>query len=870
MELRTVLAGLDAHPWAAVNHAYGPAEDLPGLLRALAEDGADAEEALDELYGSIVHQGTVYAASADAAPYLARIAASGRRSLDALRLLGCLAESEDEYEVAPGAVRAAVAAQLPLLLPLLADQDAAVRQAAGWTVGHTRDAGPALPAVRARLAVETEPVVRAELLTAYGRLDRAGAAAEARALLGPGTPAPLRLAAVFAALDAGEPWRAAHHDAVLGLLPAAGTAGSGHTYEHREPLRAIVGALLERDTEADRESALALLDAALHDERPEARAEALWAADLACARSRSAPRRLIPALVPLAADATAARLLGKLGPAAAEAAPVLAALAEPAVRADDESDDEAADRALAALVLVAPQAAAPLLARALGRRPRALQCAAGSHAPADAPFPFDPELFAAVRARLAARTPERPEPCGCPPTGDQGDTAGLVHLLRQWGPQAVEALPELCAVLPQFPYAATAITAVTGGVVGTAVAADAAAGNVVDVAVTADVAVGADAAVAVGVVGTAAAVAAGAAAGGVVNIAVGADVTATAITAVTGGVVGTAVAADAAAGDVVDVAVTADVAVGADAAVAVGVVDIAAAVAAGAAAGGVVDVAVRTDAPVTAFGAGTTVAIAAGPQWREQAATALRAGAGKLLVAQALYVLTGETGPLFTAVEAALAGGARGVAEGARAAAALGPAAGPLVPALRAALGRAVDRDTARDTTPEVDADLALALALWRITGEAAEAVAVLDAVFDRCEGRRWFHWTAARAAREIAVLGPAGRPLTARLHALLDHPAQAPSAVLGLLAVADPADLDRARLAEAALHSAETRADLDTACDALRALGPAVLTPRQRDRLAALATGDRRLPVFGAEDAVIREDEQLRTVLASLLDRLG
>ncbi|WP_146616415.1 hypothetical protein [Kitasatospora sp. SolWspMP-SS2h] len=756
MELRTVLAGLDAHPWAAVDHAYGPAEDLPGLLRALAEDGADAEEALDELYGSIAHQGTVYAASADAAPYLARIAASGRRSLDALRLLGCLAESEDECEVAPGAVRAAVAAQLPLLLPLLADQDAAVRQAAGWTVGHTRDAGPALPAVRARLAVETEPVVRAELLTSYGRLDRAGAAAEARALLGPETPAPLRLAAVFAALDAGEPWRAAHHDAVLGLLPAAGTAGTGHTYEHREPLRAIVGALLERDTEADRESALALLDAALRDERPEARAEALWAADRACARSRSAPRRLIPAIVPLAADATAARLLGKLGPAAAEAAPVLAALAArpgPGGGADDESDDEAADQALAALVLVAPQTAAPLLARALGRRPRALQCAAGSHAPADTPFPFNPELFAAVRARLAARTPERPEPCGCPPTGDQGDTAGLVRLLRQWGPQAVEALPELCAALPRFPHAATAITAVTAGVVGAAAAADAAAGGVVEAAV----------------------------------------------------------------------------------------------------------------------GAGTAVAaIAAGPQWREQAANVLRAGAGKLLGAQALHVLTGETGPLFTAVGAALVGGPRGVAEGARAAAALGSAAGPLVPALRAALGRAVDRDTARDTAPEVDADLALALALWRITGEAAEAVPVLDAVFDRCEDRRWFHWTAARAAREIAVLGPAGRPLTARLHALLDHPAQAPSAVLGLLAVADPADLDRARLAEAALRSAETGADLDTACDALRALGPAVLTPRQRDRLAALATGDRRLAVFGAEDAVVREDEQLRTVLASLLDRVG
>ncbi|MGW2253223.1 hypothetical protein ACWCXH_23940 [Kitasatospora sp. NPDC001660] len=715
MELTTALAGLDAHPWAAVNHAYGPAEDLPGLLRAFAEGGEDAEEALDELYGSIVHQGTVYTASVDAAPYLARIAACGRQSVDALRLLGRLAQSEDEYDVEPGAVRAAVTAQLPLLITLLTDEDAAVRQAAGWTVGHTRDTGTALPAVRARLAAETDPAVRAELLTAYGRLDRAGALAEARALLGPHTPAPLRLAAVFTALDAGEPWLAAHRDAVLGLLPARETARSGYADEHREPLRTIVGILLERDTDADRDSALALLDAALRDECPEVRAEALWAADLACTLSRGAPRWLIPAVAPLAADWAAARLLGKLGPAAAEAAPVLAELAA-------QPDDEAADQALAALVLVAPQAAAPLLARALGRRPRAMQCATGSHAPADAPFPFDPELFPAVRARLAAKALERPEgckDCGCSTTEDHNDTAGLVHLLRQWGPRAVEALPELCAVLPRFQYAATAITAVAADI---------------------------------------------------------------------------------------------------------------------------------------------------GPEQREQAATALRAGAGKLFVAQALHGLTGETGPLFAAAEAALATGVRGAAEGARAVAGLGPAAARLTPALRTALGRTTDRAT----TPAVETDLALALALWRITGEAAEVLPVLASVFDNSGGRPWFHWTAARAAREIAALGPAGRPLTARLEALLDDPAQAPSAVLGLLAVADPAGLDRARLAEAALHSAETRADLKGACDALRALGSAALTPQQHGRLTALATGDRRLVVSGADHAMIREDEQLRAALASVLDRVG
>ncbi|GAA1103521.1 hypothetical protein GCM10009663_52420 [Kitasatospora arboriphila] len=60
-------------------------------------------------------------------------------------------------------------------------------------------------------------------------------------------------------------------------------------------------------------------------------------------------------------------------------------------------------------------------------------------------------------------------------------------------------------------------------------------------------------------------------------------------------------------------------------------------------------------------------------------------------------------------------------------------------------------------------------LALRRIAGEAAEVVPVPASVFDRCEGRQWFHLTAARTARtarEIAVLGAAGRPLTARLRA--------------------------------------------------------------------------------------------------------
>ncbi|WKV75973.1 hypothetical protein AW27_033335 [Streptomyces sp. PCS3-D2] len=169
------------------------------------------------------------------------------------------------------------------------------------------------------------------------------------------------------------------------------------------------------------------------------------------------------------------------------------------------------------------------------------------------------------------------------------------------------------------------------------------------------------------------------------------------------------------------------------------------------------------------------------------------------------------------AAEAALATGVRGRVEASNALADLGPAAARIAPALRTALARTTDRDT----TAEIDTDLALVLALWRITGEASGTVPVLASVFDRSEGQQWSHWTTARAAREIAVLGPDGRPLTDRLHTLLEDPAQAPSAVLGLLAVADPTSLDRTRLAEAALHSAETGADLKGASDALRGSAP-------------------------------------------------
>ncbi|MET8697950.1 HEAT repeat domain-containing protein [Kitasatospora sp. NPDC004723] len=441
MDLATALAGLDDHPWARVTDAYGPADGLPELLRTLAgTDDEAAEGALSELYSCLLHQGTVYPASAAAAPYLARIAAAGIRPVDVLRLLGGMAGSEDECGIGEGVVRDAVASQLPLLLPLLADPDPAVRPAAAWAVGHTRRSGSVTMALRDRWTVETDPGVRAELLVALGRSDLAAASAEADALLGDDTPARVRLAALLVHLEIEERWTTVHHRAVLRLLPAGEHGVDRYGPHRRAPLDTIVDNLLQRDTDRDREAALTLLEAALRDPRPGVRDEALRAAGHACRLSRSAPARLLPTVTELAAHPEAQDLLGLLGTLAADAAPLLAELAA-------EPDDEAADRALAALVRVDPRRAAPLLARHLDRRPHSL-AAAGHRAAA---VPFDPDLLAAVRSHLASG--------GI----DDNRTAALVGLVQRWGPRAVAALPELSAVLPRFPYAASAVAAVAMG-----------------------------------------------------------------------------------------------------------------------------------------------------------------------------------------------------------------------------------------------------------------------------------------------------------------------------------------------------------------------------------------------------------------------
>jgi hypothetical protein len=69
---------LDRIPWDRLHHAYGPATDVPDLLRQLRtapRDLSGEQSPLWHLFGNIWHQGTVFEATAYAVPFLIELAA---------------------------------------------------------------------------------------------------------------------------------------------------------------------------------------------------------------------------------------------------------------------------------------------------------------------------------------------------------------------------------------------------------------------------------------------------------------------------------------------------------------------------------------------------------------------------------------------------------------------------------------------------------------------------------------------------------------------------------------------------------------------------------------------------------------------------
>ncbi len=88
--------------WSSLEHAYGSAENVPGLLVALESDDPKVRKnAYYELFGNIVHQGTIYSSTAYAVPFLFELLDSpSTQNKDYLiTLLASVASGKGYYQV---------------------------------------------------------------------------------------------------------------------------------------------------------------------------------------------------------------------------------------------------------------------------------------------------------------------------------------------------------------------------------------------------------------------------------------------------------------------------------------------------------------------------------------------------------------------------------------------------------------------------------------------------------------------------------------------------------------------------------------------------------------------------------------------------
>ncbi|PTH86186.1 PBS lyase [Streptomyces sp. A244] len=202
--------GIDEVDWASLRHAYGSAEDVPGLLRGLASaDPVERQTALDGMYGAVHHRGEVYDSTLACVPILLALAvrAEVRDRAGVVELLISIGDEGGARGDLAAQAHAVLRARAGVFVRLAGDADAGVRGAVPEALVRFLDPpARALARVRERITVERDDKVLLALTESLGlfarryRLTSDAQAAEAVRLLtelsrppyGPG----LRLAAL--------------------------------------------------------------------------------------------------------------------------------------------------------------------------------------------------------------------------------------------------------------------------------------------------------------------------------------------------------------------------------------------------------------------------------------------------------------------------------------------------------------------------------------------------------------------------------------------------------------------------------------------------------------------------------------------------
>jgi hypothetical protein len=196
-----MLEGLDEIDWQSLSHAYGPADDVPDQLRALAfGDTEEQESALWSFYGNIYHQGTVYHATAYAVPFLIEILTSPdfQAKHDILYLLSHLASGysyldahqdfeweKQKAEADPDGFQAQLQEELgwvraardavyryhPHYVALLGEETPKTRATAAYLLACFKEQHETLlPVLYERLTQESDTVVESALILVIGYL----------------------------------------------------------------------------------------------------------------------------------------------------------------------------------------------------------------------------------------------------------------------------------------------------------------------------------------------------------------------------------------------------------------------------------------------------------------------------------------------------------------------------------------------------------------------------------------------------------------------------------------------------------------------------------------------------------------------------
>ncbi len=218
-----MLTQLDDVPWAKLEHAYGPANDVPDLLRSLLDsDPKVRSNTMGTLYGNVIHQGTRFPATPYVIPFLIELCQSPEvpERGELLQLWGILiagyfciqerpnwadgthvfvgseiqeVDAGDEYADALHEIYRRSLEGRFFLYELLRDSIPGIRASAAWVLACLPTIrAESLPHLRQQLSEEESGWVRAAMAFALGELEDA---ATLRSLLDDEHPAARCMAA---------------------------------------------------------------------------------------------------------------------------------------------------------------------------------------------------------------------------------------------------------------------------------------------------------------------------------------------------------------------------------------------------------------------------------------------------------------------------------------------------------------------------------------------------------------------------------------------------------------------------------------------------------------------------------------------------